>query len=73
MDRSRRNRLATCSTRRPVGMRADLDPEGDMDIRLLGPVEVWADDGPIDIGGRRPRAVLPALAALHPHPETLRA
>ena len=34
-----------------------------MDIRLLGPVEVWADGGPIDVGGRRPRAVLAALAA----------
>jgi DNA-binding SARP family transcriptional activator/tetratricopeptide (TPR) repeat protein len=34
-----------------------------MDIRLLGPVEVWADGDPVDIGGRRPRGVLAALAS----------
>nr|MDT0657472.1 BTAD domain-containing putative transcriptional regulator [Micromonospora sp. DSM 115978] len=34
-----------------------------MDIRLLGPIEVWSDGRPIDIGGRRPRAVLAVLAA----------
>src|SRR5262245_33029749 len=33
-----------------------------MDIRLLGPVEVWADGHRVDIGGRRSWAVLAALA-----------
>jgi DNA-binding SARP family transcriptional activator/tetratricopeptide (TPR) repeat protein len=33
-----------------------------VDLRLLGPVEVWAPDGPIDLGPPRQRSVLAALA-----------
>jgi DNA-binding SARP family transcriptional activator len=33
-----------------------------MEIRLLGPIEVWDDDRPLEVGGARQRAVLAALA-----------
>ena len=33
-----------------------------MEIRLLGPVEVWADGRLLETGGTRQRAVLAALA-----------
>ncbi|CCH18197.1 Signal transduction response regulator, SARP family [Micromonospora lupini str. Lupac 08] len=33
-----------------------------MEIRVLGPVEVWADGHPVDAGAARQRAVLAALA-----------
>ncbi|MEU1364507.1 BTAD domain-containing putative transcriptional regulator [Micromonospora zamorensis] len=33
-----------------------------MEIRILGPVEVWADGQPVDAGAARQRAVLAALA-----------
>jgi DNA-binding SARP family transcriptional activator len=33
-----------------------------VEIRLLGPVEVWAGHGPVDIGPSRQRSVLAALA-----------
>ena len=32
-----------------------------MDFRILGPLEVSAGDGPIELGGRRQRTVLAAL------------
>ncbi|MFE7805489.1 BTAD domain-containing putative transcriptional regulator [Streptomyces sp. NPDC057430] len=38
-----------------------------LQIRLLGPVEVHADDGPIALGGGKPRALLAALALEHGH------
>ena len=38
-----------------------------MEFRLLGPLEVIADDGePVQLGGARPRAVL-AMLLLHPN------
>ncbi|HET9739330.1 MAG TPA: BTAD domain-containing putative transcriptional regulator, partial [Solirubrobacteraceae bacterium] len=37
-----------------------------MDFRILGPLEVHGDDGPIDVRGRKPRAVL-AVLLLHPN------
>src|SRR5262249_49558509 len=32
-----------------------------LDFRILGPLEVVADDGPVRLGGKRPRATLPLL------------
>ncbi|MFI6317715.1 BTAD domain-containing putative transcriptional regulator [Nonomuraea sp. NPDC050556] len=32
-----------------------------MEFRLLGPVQVWADDRQVSLGGHKPRAVLAAL------------
>jgi DNA-binding SARP family transcriptional activator len=37
-----------------------------MDFRILGPLEVHGEDGPIDVRGRKPRAVL-AVLLLHPN------
>lgn len=34
-----------------------------MEFRILGPVEVWAVDGPIDLGGPKSRLLLAALVA----------
>ena len=36
-----------------------------MDLRLLGPLEVRLEDGPVDLGPRKQRAVL-AMLALEP-------
>ncbi len=36
-----------------------------LDFRILGPLEVWDGDSPLQLGGQRQRAVL-ALLALHP-------
>jgi DNA-binding SARP family transcriptional activator len=38
--------------------------DGQMDLRILGPLEVYADDGQLALGGRRPRALV-AVLALH--------
>lgn len=32
-----------------------------MRVKVLGPVEVWSDRGPVDIGGAKPKALLAAL------------
>jgi DNA-binding SARP family transcriptional activator/tetratricopeptide (TPR) repeat protein len=37
--------------------------ESRLRFRLLGPVEVWSETGPVDVGTQRQRAVLAALAA----------
>src|SRR5262245_6490436 len=37
--------------------------ESRLRFRLLGPVEVWSETGPVDVGTLRQRAVLAALAA----------
>jgi len=39
--------------------------DGDLDVRLLGPVEVLLDGNPLDIGGRRQRRLI-ALLAVEP-------
>src|ERR1051326_7859239 len=36
-----------------------------LEIRILGPLEVWSDGVPIDVGRGRQRALL-AILALHP-------
>lgn len=38
-----------------------------MEIRVLGSVEVWADDAPVPVGGSKPRALLTALALAPGH------
>ena len=40
-----------------------------LELRILGPLEVVGDDGlAVDVGGRRPQALLVALALAHSHP-----
>jgi DNA-binding SARP family transcriptional activator len=38
-----------------------------MDIRILGPLEVWAAGRPLPLGGTKQRAVL-AMLVLHANP-----
>jgi SARP family transcriptional regulator, regulator of embCAB operon len=39
-------------------------PRGRMDYRILGPLEVWAGDRPVALGGEKQRALL-AILLLH--------
>ncbi|GII04053.1 AfsR/SARP family transcriptional regulator [Planobispora takensis] len=39
-----------------------------MELRMLGPLELWAADGPVDLGPPRQRAVWAALAVDAPRP-----
>lgn len=42
-----------------------------MEYRVLGPIEVVGDDGPIALGGEKPRAVLATLLLAHGRPVSI--
>ena len=49
---------------RPLASGHELaEEEVDVEYRVLGPLEVRADDGPLPLGGEKQRALLALLAA----------
>ena len=41
-------------------------PGGQLEFRILGPLQVWDQGGEVSLGGRKPRALL-AVLLLHPN------